>query len=86
MKRPVLDAGLSLLVSCLFLFLLIVTRLPFFYIFIIGCALFLGGLIIALFFNKQTMGRRWSLIISYIGGFSALIIWLLVRFLISRLQ
>ncbi|WEG12077.1 hypothetical protein PU629_18430 [Pullulanibacillus sp. KACC 23026] len=86
MKRYMVDGGLVLLTACLLLILLIAVKLPFFTIFLIGCFIFIAGLISSLFFDKATKPRRITILVSGSGGFSALLIWLLVRFLLSRLQ
>ncbi len=86
MARFLKDTAVVFVVSIVYLIGIITCRVPFFMIFLVGCVLFIGGLITALFFNKGTKERRVSLTVAFTGLMSSIEIWVLVVYLLARLQ
>lgn len=83
--RLLRDVLVILVISIVYLIGIISCRVPFFIIFFIGLGSFIAGLIVALFYNKGTKGRKIALMTSFSGVMSSIEIWVLVAFLLSRL-
>lgn len=85
MRRVFTEGGLTLIITFVYLFVLIVLRVPFFTIFLIGCSLFVIGVLGMLFFKNDLPARKFSMYVGLTGGLSAVFIWLFVHYLLSKL-
>jgi hypothetical protein len=85
MRRVLKEGCLVLLITLCYLLGIIALRVPFLTIFIIGCALFGIGGFGVIFFKKDLPVKNVLRYIGLVGIMSAVFIWVLVHFMMSKL-
>lgn len=85
MRRVFKEVCLALLITLCYLFVIIALRVPFLTIFIIGCVLFGIGVFGVIFLKKDLPAKRFIRYLGLVGIMSAIFIWVLVKFMMSKL-
>ena len=85
MRRILKEGGLALGISLCYLLVMIVLRIPFFTIFIVGWVLLGIGIVGIIFFKEDLLAKKFSRYVGLVGILSSVLIWLFVHYLLSKL-